>query len=510
MRSRLPLLSPTVLLGLLSLAACEHATPPVAPPRFDVVQSAGGRIAFVSNRDGNNEIYVMNADGTGLTRLTNDPASDLYPAWSPDGTRLAFTSTRDGHNNIYVMNADGTGVTQLTTSTGSVGSQAPAWCGTKIAYMSDDYLGSFPDVYSMNDDGTGQTRLTTDNASFDEFPTWSPDCARIAFSIDPDGSGASISVMNADGTGVTGLVTGPGANKHPAWSPDGTRIAFISDRDTPGNSTEIYVTNADGTPPTRVTTNSAFHLYDFPAWSSDQAQIAFYAYAVPTPGIYVTNADGSGTRLFSDSAYSRPAWFGPGTGGNQPPVAAFTSSCSGLTCAFTSTSTDPDGSISASSWTFGDGGTSTAQNPSYTYAAGGTYTVTLTVTDNQGATNSASNRVTVTAPPPPAIHVGNLDGSTSNDGPTWSATVAITVQDSTQALVSGATVTGNWSDGSSVTCATDASGTCGVTLPGVLKRVGAVTFTVTGVVLAGRVYDSSANQDPDGDSNGTSITVTKP
>jgi len=118
--------------------------------------------------------------------------------------------------------------------------------------------------------------------------------------------------------------------------------------------------------------------------------------------------------------------------------------------------------------------------------------------------------VTVTAPPPPAIHVGNLDGSTSNDGPTWSATVAITVQDSTQALVSGATVTGNWSDGSSVTCATDASGTCGVTLPGVLKRVGAVTFTVTGVVLAGRVYDSSANQDPDGDSNGTSITVTKP
>ena len=128
----------------------------------------------MSDRDGNSEIYVMNVDGTGLTRLTDDPAVDVYPAWSPDGSRIAFTSTRDGHNNIYVMNADGTGVTQLTTSTGSVGSQAPAWCGTRIAYMSDDFFRSFPDVYVMNDDGSGQTRLTLDNAAFDESPTGPP------------------------------------------------------------------------------------------------------------------------------------------------------------------------------------------------------------------------------------------------------------------------------------------------------------------------------------------------
>src|SRR3989442_11610823 len=69
---------------------------------------------------------------------------------------------------------------------------------------------------------------------------------------------------------------------------------------------------------------------------------------------------------------------------DQPPVAAFSSSCSGLTCSFTSTSSDPDGSITAYSWTFGDGGTSTVQNPSHTYTAGGTYTVALTVTDNAG------------------------------------------------------------------------------------------------------------------------------
>src|SRR5207302_6433916 len=88
---------------------------------------------------------------------------------------------------------------------------------------------------------------------------------------------------------------------------------------------------------------------------------------------------------------------------NQPPVAAFTSSCSALTCAFTSTSSDPDGTISAYSWDFGDGSTSTAQNPSHTYAAAATYTVRLTVTDNGGATNSVAHAVTVTQANQPPV-----------------------------------------------------------------------------------------------------------
>src|SRR5207249_1398316 len=99
---------------------------------------------------------------------------------------------------------------------------------------------------------------------------------------------------------------------------------------------------------------------------------------------------------------------------NQPPTAAFTASFTALTCSFTSSSSDPDGSISAYSWTFGDGATATSQNPSRTYAAGGTYTVTLTVTDNQGATASTSKGVTVTAPnqPPTAAFTSSCSGLT--------------------------------------------------------------------------------------------------
>jgi PKD repeat protein len=96
------------------------------------------------------------------------------------------------------------------------------------------------------------------------------------------------------------------------------------------------------------------------------------------------------------------------TAPNQPPVASFTKSCSGLTCNFTSTSSDPDGSIASYSWTFGDGGTSTAANPSHTYPAGGSYSVTLRVTDNQGAVSSPASQTFTVSPPnsPPVVDAG--------------------------------------------------------------------------------------------------------
>jgi len=101
---------------------------------------------------------------------------------------------------------------------------------------------------------------------------------------------------------------------------------------------------------------------------------------------------------------------------NQPPTASFTFNCSDLSCSFASTSTDPDGTISAYSWTFGDGGTSNAQNPSHSYGAAGSYSVTLTVTDNQGATSGPlSQTVNVTSPSQPPLANNEIHGMVWED-----------------------------------------------------------------------------------------------
>jgi hypothetical protein len=95
--------------------AWQQATATAQAQAAATAWAQAGRIAFASNRDGNFEIYVMNADGSGVTRLTNNPAND-WPSWSPDGKRIAFDSNRDGNFEIYVMNADGSGQTNLTNN----------------------------------------------------------------------------------------------------------------------------------------------------------------------------------------------------------------------------------------------------------------------------------------------------------------------------------------------------------------------------------------------------------
>ena len=135
----------------------------------DSFPGTNGKIAFLSTRDGNDEIYTMNADGTGQIRLTNNAASDGDPNWSADGTKIVFASARDGNFEIYTMNADGTGQTNISNSPFS--DQFPSWSpdGTKIAFRSnrDGNL----EIYTMNADGTGQSRLTN-NAATDSQPNW--------------------------------------------------------------------------------------------------------------------------------------------------------------------------------------------------------------------------------------------------------------------------------------------------------------------------------------------------
>jgi len=135
-------------------------------------RDTGGTLAFVSERDGNPEIYVMNADGSNPIRLTNSPAEDLFPYWSPDGTRIAFFSHRDGNSEVYVMNADGSN--QVNLSNNRADDEPPAsWSadGTKILFNSNRD-GNY-EIYVMNLDGSGVTRLT-DNPADDFSADWQP------------------------------------------------------------------------------------------------------------------------------------------------------------------------------------------------------------------------------------------------------------------------------------------------------------------------------------------------
>ena len=165
----------------------------------------------------------MNADGSGVTRLTDNDADDWSPAWSPDGRRIAFDSNRDGDFEIYVMNADGSGVTRLTDN--DADDWSPAWSpdGRRIAFDSDRD-GDF-EIYVMNADGSGVTRLT-DNDADDWSPAWSPDGRRIAFDSNRDGD-FEIYVMNADGSGISNtgssaVTSTPGPTATPSPEPTST------------------------------------------------------------------------------------------------------------------------------------------------------------------------------------------------------------------------------------------------------------------------------------------------
>ena len=247
-----------------------------------------GMIAFESNRAGNYDVWVMNADGTGVTRLTTNASYDFEPDWSPDGTKIAFVSRRDGNDEIYVMNADGSGQTRLTNHGGS--DRNPSWSpdGTKIAFegrrLGDD------DLWVMNADGSNVIPLT-DHPADDQHPAWSPDGSKIAFqSYQLGNNNMEVFVVNVNGTGLTNLSnhTGP-FDGRPAWSPDGGKLAFVSGRT--GNL-EIYVMNANGSGQTQLTFDG--ELDSYPAWSPDGKFITFRSDRSGNIDVWVMKADGTG------------------------------------------------------------------------------------------------------------------------------------------------------------------------------------------------------------------------
>jgi TolB protein len=275
-----------------------------APAAFP---GANGQIAFQTNRDGNYEIYSMNPDGSSQTDLTNNPASDAHPAWSPDGTKIAFQTERDGNSEVYAMNAGGSGQINLTNSLSFDYNATWSPDGTKIAFVSD--RDGDPEIFTMNADGSGQTQLTF-NSSHDDEPSWSPDGTKIAYINQVPPGVREIFAMNPDGSGQTNLTANGGFNSGPDWSPDGTQIAYHSGAGFCGPNCEIFTMNADGSGQTNLTNNPASDAH--PTWSPDGTKIAFGSTrdVAPEGEIYTMNPNGSDvTRLTNNGAVDDlPAW----------------------------------------------------------------------------------------------------------------------------------------------------------------------------------------------------------
>jgi dipeptidyl aminopeptidase/acylaminoacyl peptidase len=220
----------------------------------------GNQIAFVSDRDGDLEIYVMETDGSNITQLTINPAMERYPSWSHDGSQIVFESDRDGDSEIFIMDTDGSNIIQLTKNTVTDG--GPSWSpdGNQIAFVSDRD-GNF-EIYVMNTDGTNLTRLTNHPAD-EQYLTWSPDSKMIAFSSNRDGND-EIYVMNVDGSGATRLTNNPASETYPDWSPHGQAISTDAWFGAPWCSRDTDGDMHPDTPTSKFTTDDMFAYVVFP------------------------------------------------------------------------------------------------------------------------------------------------------------------------------------------------------------------------------------------------------
>ncbi len=277
----------------------------------DIVKAATGRdgvartrIAFVNNQSGNKEIYVMDYDGEGLKRLTNDRSIDLLPRFSPDGRRIAFTSYKDGNPDLFLLDLETGRASTLSDEQGLniAGGFSPD--GSKLLMTLS--RGKSPNLY-LKDLATGTLSRLTTHFGADSTPTFSPDARQTAFVSDRSGN-PQIYVLDL-GTKQTRRLTNMNWCDSPAWSPTGEWIAFAG-RANRKDKMDIFLVDVTGAQVRQLTHGEGSN--EDPTWSPDGRLLAFSSTRSGRSQIYLMDADGSAPRLTVavPGASSTPHWSG--------------------------------------------------------------------------------------------------------------------------------------------------------------------------------------------------------
>lgn len=309
------------------LLLCAVAGPGLAAPAAASADAFNGRIAFSSVRGDPQatsfDVFSMNPDGTGVRRLTTNPAGDRQPDWSPDGTAIAYTIDKPGATKNFEvarMTAAGGGHRRLTTTVADQASSQPSWLpdGRGILFRRSGPTSRTGSIWQMGPNGElPALRFSTPAPPL--YPSFSPDGRRMLYAaiLSPTGdTDRGIFSVDADGSGLATLFDVAGAyDSSPAWSPDRSKIAFESDADVgganPERDMEIWVMGAGGGEPTQLTRNAVHD--EGPSWSPDGRLLAYTSGPDPAHGdIHVMTAAGGDPRRLTRfaGADESPDWQG--------------------------------------------------------------------------------------------------------------------------------------------------------------------------------------------------------
>lgn len=263
-----------LFLIVISSISCKGVTKDSNPNEGN---NMNGKIAFVSNRDGNHEIFMMNPDGSNIRRLTNNDSLDYSPSWAKDEDRIFFYSKRDGNPEIYSLEIENQQITRLTHHLANDVLPVASPKGDLILFMSDREL-SIRNLFIMKSDGS-EVRALTMNKYYEESPDWSPDGQKVIFTrqlrdpIDTSHAGnGEIHIMNADGSNIKRLTYKEGYDSGAKFSPDGKKIAFYGYAH---EQWDIYIMNSDGSDLINLT-NDRLECYS-PDWSPGGNWLVFTA-----------------------------------------------------------------------------------------------------------------------------------------------------------------------------------------------------------------------------------------